>query len=136
QRTAQTRKIEALVNVRRVRCANEHGMRCFRGPVGEIGCTKIRGVQLGSRNLGHAVDATDPGGGGIPALPPRQRLARCKPRFLGQRPTRQAERDPARRHPFDELASRWLHAHTSWLALSPPTVRLRNRPSFSYANGT
>src|SRR5262249_45062829 len=38
-----------------------HGMRCFRGPTGEIG--------LGSRNIGHAVDATNPGGGGIPALP-------------------------------------------------------------------
>src|SRR5208337_3882291 len=52
-------------------------------PVGEIGCTKIRCVELGSRYLGHAVDATDPGGGGIPALRSRQRLARGKFGFLG-----------------------------------------------------
>jgi hypothetical protein len=35
-------------------------MRCFRGPTGEIGGTKIRCVKFGSRNIGHAVDATNP----------------------------------------------------------------------------
>jgi hypothetical protein len=60
QCTAQARKVEAVVNVRRVRCSNEHGMLRGLWPVGEIGCTKIRCVELGSRNLGHAVDATDP----------------------------------------------------------------------------
>jgi hypothetical protein len=109
QRTAQARKVEAVVNVRRVRYSNEHGMRRGLRPVGEIGCTKIRCVELGSHNLGHAVDATDPGGGGIPALPPRQRLARGKVRFLGDCQGRDAERNAARRGRFDEVTSRNSH---------------------------
>jgi hypothetical protein len=83
QRTAQARKVEALVHVRRIRCSKEHGVRRFRGPTGEIDGTKIRCVELGSRNLGHTVDATGSGGGGIPVLPSRQRLARGKARLRG-----------------------------------------------------
>jgi hypothetical protein len=109
QRTAQARKVEAVVNVRRIRCSNEHGMRRGPRPVGEIGCTKIRCVELGSRNLGHAVDATDPGGGRIPGLPPRHRLARGKVRFLGDCQGRDAERNAARRGRFDEGTSRNSH---------------------------
>ncbi len=82
QRTAQARKVEAIVNVRRVRCSNEHGMRCFRGPAGHIGRAKIGRIQLGPCDLGNTVDATSAGCSGVPALSPRQRLARYEFRFL------------------------------------------------------
>src|SRR5262245_51008969 len=84
-------------------------MRCFRGPTGEIGGTKIRCVKLGSRNIGHAVDATNPGGGGIPASPSRQRLARGKARLRGDCQRRDAERNPARRGRCDEVTARDSH---------------------------
>ena len=84
-------------------------MRCFRGPTGEIDGTKIRCVELGSRNLGHAVNATGSGGGGIPALPSRQRLARGKARLRGDCQRRDAERNPARRRRFDEVTARDSH---------------------------
>jgi hypothetical protein len=116
QRTAQARKVEALVHVRRIRCSKEHGMRCFRGPTGEIDGTKIRCVELGSRNLGHAVNPTGSGGGGIPALPSRQRLAGGKVRFLGNCQRRDAERNPARRGRFDEVTSRNSHCAAPLLA--------------------
>src|SRR5271166_5551349 len=85
-------------------------------PVGEIGCTKIRCVELGSRYLGHAVDATDPGGGGIPALRSRQRLARGKFGFLGDRQARHIESNAARRDRLDELASRNSHCAAPFIA--------------------
>src|SRR5262249_4506874 len=116
RRSAQARKVEALVHLRRIRCSKEHGMRCFRGPTGEIDGTKIRCVELGSRNLGHAVNPTGSGGGGIPALPSRQRLAGSKVRFLGNCQRRDAERNPARRGRFDEVTSRNSHCAAPLLA--------------------
>ena len=47
-------------------------MRCFRGPAGEIGGTKIGRVEFGSCYLDDAVDATDAACGRILALPSRQ----------------------------------------------------------------
>jgi hypothetical protein len=116
QRTAQARKIDAGINVRRVRSPNEHGMRCARRPVREIGCTKVGGVELGSRYLDDAVDATDPGGGRVPALPSRQRLACGKSGLLGECQTRHTESNAARRDRLDELASRNSHCAAPFIA--------------------
>ena len=132
QRTAQARKVDSGQDVRRVRSPDEHGVRSGRRPIGEIGCAKVRRVELGSRYLGDAVNATHPVGGRVPALPSRQRLARRESGSLGACQARQTERNPTRRDQLDELASRSPHAHlfvstllASVISIDPPPCRCR-----------
>ena len=119
QGAGQAREIEAVIDVGCIRGPDEHGVRGLRRPARKIGGTKIRGVELRSRDLGDAVDATDAGGCRVPALPPRQRLASGEPGFLGHRQARQAEHDATGRRRFDELAAR--HAHFAVTLLSSGT---------------
>ena len=124
-------EVEAGVDVGRIRRPKQHGVRRFRRPAWEIGGTKIGGVELGSGYLGDAVDAADPGGGGIPALPSRQRLARGKSGLLGDRQARHTERNAARHRQLDELASRGPHAshHLAFAIVSLSALRGRRQPS-------
>ena len=82
QRAAQAREVDAGVDVRRVRRADEHGVRGLRRPAREIGGAEIGGVEFGAGDLGDAVDAAGTGGRRVPALPSRQRLARLECGFL------------------------------------------------------
>jgi hypothetical protein len=110
QGAGQARKIEAGIDVGRICGADEHGVRGLRRPAREIGGAKIRRIELGAGDLGDAVDATGAGGGRVPALPSRQRLARCESRFLGYCQGRQADHNATRRHQLDEPASRNTHS--------------------------
>jgi hypothetical protein len=76
QRAAQALEVHAGVDVRGVRSADEHGVRGLRRPAGEIGATEIGCVELGTGDLGGAVDATDTGCRRVPAMPSGQGLAR------------------------------------------------------------
>src|SRR6516225_7331603 len=98
--------------MRGVRGPDEHRVRGVLRPARQIGCTKIRRVELRSRDLGNAVDATAAVGARVPALPSRQRLPRGKACFLGGRQARYAQRDAARGSRRNELASRKLHVVT------------------------
>ena len=53
--------------MRRVRRADQQGMRRVRRPARQVGGAEIRRVELGAGDLGHAVDAAGAGGGRIPA---------------------------------------------------------------------
>ena len=67
ERAAQAREIDAGIDVRGIRRADEHGVRGLGRPAREIGGAKIGGVELGAGDLGDAVDAAGAVGGRIPA---------------------------------------------------------------------
>src|SRR5258707_562223 len=118
QRAAEAREIHASVDVRCIGGADKNGMRCRSRPPGEICGTKIRGVEFCTSDLGDAVNAASAVRRRIPVLSSGQSLPRCESGFLSRSQPRHAERDAARRHPLHELASRRLHAPTSWSTLS------------------
>ena len=88
-------EIEAGVDMGRVRRADENGVRGFRRPARHVGGAEIGRVELGTRDLGDAVDAADAGRGRVPSLPPRQRLPLVERRLLGDGEARKTERDAA-----------------------------------------
>ena len=100
------REVDAGVDMRRVRGANEHGVRGFRRPARQIGGAKIGRVELGSGDLGDAVDAADAGGGRVPASSSRQRLARGKAGLLGDCQACKRQRDATRDACLQERATR------------------------------
>ena len=85
QRAAQAREVHAGVDVRGVRGPDEHGVRGVLRPARQIGGAKIGRVELGSGDLGDAVDAAGAGGCRVPRLSAGQRLARGKAGLLGDR---------------------------------------------------
>ena len=122
QRAAEARQIEAGVDVRGVRRPHQHARaRSCAGQPGKIGGAKIGGVELGARDLGDAVDAAarrwrpDSSAAALAASRALRNAGssrRCQPR--------DAERNAARRHQLDELASRRPHA--------PPLGQRRHEP--------
>src|SRR5262245_7480412 len=100
----------------RVGSTDEHGVRGVLRPARQIGCAKIGGVELGSRDLGHGVDAAAAVGGGVPVLPSRQYLTLCEAGFLGDCQPRHAESYAARRDRRHELASRNSHCAAPFVA--------------------
>ena len=110
---AQTREVNAGIDMRCVRRPDQHGVRRGRRPSRHVDGAEVRRVELRAGNLGNAINAAAAGSSGIPLLSARQRFARDKAEFIGGRQPRQAEHDAARCNPLDELASRRSHGSSS-----------------------
>ena len=116
QSAGQRRKVDSGQNVGRIRGADHHRVRSVLRPAREIGSAKIGRVELGSRNLGHGVDAAAAVRGRVPAVPSRQYLALCEAGLLGDCQARHGKRNAARRDRLDEFASRNPHRAAPFIA--------------------
>ena len=81
ERAAQALELEAGVHMRGACGPDEHGVRGVRRPARQIGGAEIGRVQLGSGDLGDAVDTTAAGGGRVETSSSGKRLARRKSGF-------------------------------------------------------
>ena len=107
----ETIQREPLINVRRIVGPDQERVAGGAGPAGKVGGPKVRGVKLGSGDLGHAVDAADRRHGGAR---PGKRLMGKKRLWPAHQRTRRPQVGQSKRNATDsshgeQLAPRQPH---------------------------